>query len=54
MICDLNPDNWTVKNWSFPQQCPGWEWSGVMKASKFSDVQKAFSLKQGADGIPVA
>lgn len=25
-----------------------------MKASKFSDVQKAFILKQGADGIPVA
>ena len=25
-----------------------------MKASKFSDAQKAFILKQGADGIPVA
>ncbi len=25
-----------------------------MKASKFSDGQKAFILKQGADGIPVA
>ena len=25
-----------------------------MKASRFSDVQKAFILKQGADGIPVA
>jgi hypothetical protein len=25
-----------------------------MKASKFSDVQKAFILKQGADGMPVA
>lgn len=25
-----------------------------MKASKFSDAQKAFLLKQGADGIPVA
>jgi len=25
-----------------------------MKASKFSDVQKAFVLKQGADGVPVA
>ena len=24
-----------------------------MKASKFSDAQKAFILKQGADGIPV-
>jgi len=25
-----------------------------MKASKFSDAHKAFVLKQGADGIPVA
>ena len=25
-----------------------------MKASKFSDAQKAFILKQGADGTPVA
>jgi putative transposase len=25
-----------------------------MKASKFSDAQKAFILKRGGDGIPVA
>ena len=25
-----------------------------MKASKFSDAQKAFILKQGNDGMPVA
>jgi hypothetical protein len=25
-----------------------------MKASKFSDAQKAFILKQGRDGVPVA
>jgi putative transposase len=25
-----------------------------MKASKFSDAEKAFILKQGADGMPVA
>jgi hypothetical protein len=25
-----------------------------VKASKFSDAQKAFILKQGADGVPVA
>ena len=25
-----------------------------MKASRFSDAQKAFLLKQGADGVPVA
>jgi hypothetical protein len=32
----------------------GWEEWKTMKASKFSDAQKAFILKQGADGIPVA
>ena len=26
----------------------------TMKASKFTDAQKAFILKQGADGMPVA
>src|SRR5215510_3785372 len=26
----------------------------AMEASKFSDAQKAFILKQGADGVPVA
>ncbi len=26
----------------------------MMKASKFSDAQKAFILKQGDDGLPVA
>jgi len=25
-----------------------------MKASRFSDAQKAFILKHGADGVPVA
>ena len=25
-----------------------------MKASKFSDAQKAFILRQGAEGVPVA
>jgi transposase len=32
----------------------GWEERKAMKASKFSDAQKAFILKQGADGVPVA
>jgi len=32
----------------------GWEERKTMKASKFSDAQKAFILKQGSDGIPVA
>ncbi len=33
---------------------PGWEERKTMKASKFSEAQKAFILKQGADGVPVA
>ena len=36
---------------SFPL---GWEERKTMKDSKFSDAQKAFILKQGADGLPVA
>jgi putative transposase len=32
---------------------PGCKERRTMKASKFSDAQKAFILKQGADGIPV-
>jgi putative transposase len=32
----------------------GWEERKAMKDSTFSDAQKAFILKQGADGIPVA
>ena len=33
---------------------PGREEWKAMKASKFTDAQKAFILKQGADGRPVA
>jgi putative transposase len=33
---------------------PGWEERRAMKASKLSDAQKAFILKQGSDGVPVA
>jgi hypothetical protein len=29
----------------------GWEEQGAMKASKFSDAQKAFILKQGEVGL---
>jgi putative transposase len=32
----------------------GWKERKAMKASKFSDAQKAFILKQGVDGVPVA
>jgi putative transposase len=33
---------------------PGWEEWKTMKTSQFSDAQKAFILRQGADGVPVA
>lgn len=32
----------------------GWEERKTTKASKFSDEQKTFILKQGADGVPAA
>jgi putative transposase len=32
----------------------GWEERNTMKASQFSDAQKAFILRQGHDGVPVA
>ncbi|RAN38164.1 transposase IS3 [Hyphomonas pacifica] len=32
----------------------GWDGAKAMKASKFTDAQKAFILKQGEEGIPVA
>jgi putative transposase len=38
----------------FGADFPGWEERRAMKASRFSDAQKAFILKQGADGMPVA
>ena len=38
----------------FSALIPGWEERRAMKASRFSDAHKAFILKQGADGMPVA
>lgn len=32
---------------------PGWEERQAMKASKISDAQKAFIIRQGEDGTPV-
>lgn len=32
----------------------GWEERKTITASRFSEAQNAFTLKQGADGIPVA
>jgi transposase-like protein len=51
----LPPGNWTVRNWSFSANLP---WLGeelrTMKASKFTEAQKAFILKQGEEGTSVA
>jgi len=48
----------TMLNRSAPDAPPtlafGWEERGTMKASKVSDGQKAFILKQGNDGVAVA
>lgn len=38
----------------FSAAIPRLEERRAMKASKFSDAQKAFILKQGAEGMPVA
>jgi hypothetical protein len=38
----------------FSAAIPGWEERRAMKASRFSGAQKAFILKHGADGMPVA
>jgi putative transposase len=39
----------------FPACFPlGWEEQETVKASKFSDAQKAFIIKQGNEGVPVA
>src|SRR3954453_17458594 len=50
----LSPENWIVLVRVFGVRFPGWEERRTMKASRFSDAQKAFILKQGRDGIPVA
>jgi putative transposase len=38
----------------FRDDFPGWEGAEMMKASKFSDAQKAFIVKRGEEGVPVA
>jgi putative transposase len=50
----LIPESWIVFGWSLRRRFPCREERRTMKASKFSDAQKAFILKQGADGMPVA
>ena len=51
----LRPQHWSFLVRVFRTRFPGWEGRRAMrKASRFSDAQKAFILKQGADGMPVA
>src|SRR3954453_11061642 len=50
----LSPENWIVLVRVFGVRFPGWEERKTMKASRFSEAQKAFILKQGSDGMPVA
>jgi putative transposase len=52
MICSPETGSFWVR--VFRVHPEGWEERKTMKALKFSDAQKAFILKQGADGIPVA
>ena len=52
MICSPKLDHWTLE-FSAEISRAGKE-GKTMKASAFSDAQKAFILKQGADGVPVA
>ena len=33
---------------------PGWKGEEPMKSSKFSDAQKAYVLRQGEEGVPIA
>lgn len=52
--CALIPKNWTVHKWSSPRKFPVWEKERKDEGIEFSDAQKAFILKQGDDGVPVA
>jgi putative transposase len=51
-MCSLKTPSFLVR--AFPAGLLGWTGSGAMKASKFSDAQKAFVIKQSEDGMPVA
>jgi hypothetical protein len=52
LICPLNLESPFVR--VFSAGFAGWEERKTMKVSKFTDAQKAFILKQGTDGMPVA
>ena len=37
-----------------PRRDPGWGGAEPIRGSRFTEAQKAFILKQGAEGMPVA
>lgn len=50
----LSPENWTTRFWNARVRLYGREESGgAMKASRFSDAQKAFILRQAEEGVPI-
>ena len=51
---DVPPLNRTVLSWNFPTMIPGWEKESSMKASKFSEAQIAFVLRQAEEGTAIA
>ncbi len=51
---DLLPANWTVFGYSFPRLIPWLGGAEDDEGIEFSEAQKAFILKQGSDGMPVA
>jgi putative transposase len=50
----LLPENALILRWSFRAIFLAGKKQRAMKASKFTDAQKAFIIKQGEDGTPVA
>lgn len=50
---DLGTANWTILGLEFSPTNPGWKKRTTMRASRFSDAQKAFILKQRHGGVAV-
>jgi Transposase len=52
LVCSREPGAFWVRVFGVPSSLLGG--GEPMKASQFTDAQKAFVLKQGAEGVPVA
>ncbi len=50
----LPPENALESCWNFPRHFLAGSGAEVIKASQFTDAQKAFIIKQGEDGTTVA